>query len=248
MLPPADPPSQPKHGTLHLLCAHPAGSYAEPWQLHGSPPSAIPAAEDAAPAEPSTGGSQLGELHHPDTYSGHGKARLAASPTHTGTRTTHTFGRAGVCHTAWPCHTPRVPSHTSPLSNPSCAFCVLPPFSSKSDLGSGGQECGKLGMCSRGHGCSSTGRCEQATKVWAQLCSQPGLLLGGLQTRPADHARPCNTSKWFFLAEGVPFPTVRRRAVSDPQHFWHKSAALGSCSSCSGLGLPVAPVPLLCLR
>lgn len=30
VLPPTDPPSQPMHGTRHLLCAHPAGSCAEP--------------------------------------------------------------------------------------------------------------------------------------------------------------------------------------------------------------------------
>lgn len=32
VLPPTDPPSQPVHGTLHLLGTHPVGPYAQPWQ------------------------------------------------------------------------------------------------------------------------------------------------------------------------------------------------------------------------
>lgn len=34
VLPPTEPPSQPMHGTRHLLCAHPAGSCAEPSSRH----------------------------------------------------------------------------------------------------------------------------------------------------------------------------------------------------------------------
>lgn len=74
------------------------------------------------------------------------------------------------------------PHITSPLSNPSCAFCVLPPFSSKSDLGSGGQECGKLRACVpgatgalaqggvSGHSCvSSQGCCWEGSKLAKQI-------------------------------------------------------------------------------
>lgn len=60
----------------------PVLSLAAAWQ----PSSRHPAVEDEALAEPSTGGSQLGEHHHLDTYRSRGKVRLAAlsyAPWHT---------------------------------------------------------------------------------------------------------------------------------------------------------------------
>lgn len=159
------------HGTLRLLGAHPVGSYAEPWQLPGSPPSVVQAVEDEAQVEPSTRVSQLREHLHTDTYIVMGRCTLRPSPTHTLAHTSiHTFGRAGVCHTPWPYHTPDVPSDCpSPIQALKSTSCLHSTLSLT--LGVGARSTGNSEhVCSQGHGCSSIGRCKQATKVWAHLC------------------------------------------------------------------------------
>lgn len=97
-----------------------------------------------------------------------GRCALRPSPTHTGTRTIHTSGELAYVTHPGPT-TLRASPHVdrpSLIQAVHSASCFLPSFSSKSNLGSGEPGVQETqGMCSRGHGCSSIGRCEQATKV-----------------------------------------------------------------------------------
>lgn len=127
----------------------------------GSPPSAVHGAEDEAQVEPSTKVSQLREHHSVEVYSNHGKVRLMAlSCSHTGTHAhAHIQESWLVSHILALPHAwclPRLPFFYLHLE-----FHFLPPFNSKSGLGSGARSTGDAEHeCSQGHECPSVGKRE----------------------------------------------------------------------------------------